>query len=96
MPKPPRIRAAVLAAAVLLPALITGCARGPAAQARGPAEGGLSGQKLSWKDCPAPSEAEGGGSAPTPLPNNGRWQCATMKAPLNWNAPESGTIDIAL
>ncbi|MDR3084510.1 MAG: alpha/beta hydrolase [Streptomyces sp.] len=96
MPKPPRVRAAALAAAALLPALVTGCAGGPAAQASGPAQGGLSGQKLNWKDCPAPSESEGGGSAPSPLANNDRWQCATMKAPLDWNAPAGDTIDIAL
>jgi len=92
MPKPPRIRAAALtAAAVLLPALITGCAHGPSL-----AQGGLLGQMLNWKDCTAPSESEGGGNAPSPLPNGDRWQCATMQAPLNWDAPQSGTIDIAL
>ncbi|MGW3496869.1 alpha/beta hydrolase, partial [Streptomyces sp. NPDC001020] len=91
MPKPPRIRATALTTATLLPALITGCARDP-----GLTQGGPLGQMLAWKDCPVPPQSEGGGSAPAPLPNNGRWQCATMKAPLNWNAPESGTIDIAL
>ncbi|OIJ93197.1 alpha/beta hydrolase [Streptomyces colonosanans] len=92
MPNPPRIRATALtAAAVLLPALITGCARDP-----GLVQGGLLGQMLNWKDCPVPSQSEGGGNAPSPLPNGSRWQCATMKAPLNWDDPKSGTIDIAL
>jgi pimeloyl-ACP methyl ester carboxylesterase len=84
------MRAAVVsAAAALVSSLLTGCASGFV-------DGELSSQKLIWKDCPAPSASEGGGTAPSPLPNGGRWQCATMKAPLNWNDPTSGTIDIAL
>ncbi|MER6125884.1 alpha/beta hydrolase [Streptomyces sp. NPDC001795] len=90
MPKRPRIRASALTtAAVLLSSLMAGCTGDPG-------NGDLSGQKLNWKNCPAPSESEGGGSAPTPLPHGGRWQCATMKAPLNWDSPEGDTIDIAL
>jgi pimeloyl-ACP methyl ester carboxylesterase len=81
--------AAVSAAAVLVSSLLTGCAGGFV-------DGELSSQKLNWKDCPAPSASEGGGTAPSPLPNGGQWQCTTMKAPLNWNDPKSGTIDIAL
>ncbi|MCN9239986.1 alpha/beta hydrolase [Streptomyces sp. RY43-2] len=102
MPKPSRTRAAALTAAALLPALVAGCARGPVPEGQvgpvqpGPVQGGLSGQKLAWENCPPPSEAEGGGSAPAPLPDGTRWQCATMKAPLNWNDPSNGTIDIAL
>ncbi|MFC3575751.1 alpha/beta hydrolase [Streptomyces yaanensis] len=93
MPNRHRSRATALAAtAVFLSPLLTAFAPAPA-----PAGGGgLPLQKLKWKDCPAPSALQGGGSAPSPLPNGGRWQCATMKAPLNWNDPKSGTIDIAL
>ncbi len=56
----------------------------------------LPAQKLSWKDCPAPAESEGGGNAPSPLPGGTQWQCATMKAPLDWADPKGDTIGIAL
>jgi len=91
MPKPPRARAAALTVtAVLLPSLLAGCGGGSSK------DGDLSAQKLNWKDCPAPSAAEGGGDAPSPLPNGGTWQCATMKAPLDWSKPKGDTIGIAL
>ncbi|MEV5902635.1 alpha/beta fold hydrolase [Streptomyces sp. NPDC052127] len=90
MPNPSRLRAAaVTAAALLLSSMVAGC--GDDAQ-----DEDLTAQKLSWKDCPAPSQAEGGGSAPSPLPDGDQWQCATMKAPLDWDDPEGDTIDIAL
>lgn len=90
MPNRPRARAAALTAtALLLSSLVAGCAD----DAR---NGDLSRQKLNWQDCPAPSESEGGAGAPSPLPNGERWQCATMKAPLNWNDPEGDTIGLAL
>jgi pimeloyl-ACP methyl ester carboxylesterase len=53
-------------------------------------------QKLSWTDCPAPNQAEGGGGSPSPLPHGGTWQCATLKAPLDWKKPKGDTIDLAL
>ncbi|MFI9768702.1 alpha/beta hydrolase [Streptomyces sp. NPDC052415] len=90
MPNPSRLRAAVLtASAVLLSSLLAGC--GDDSQ-----DEDLTAQKLSWKDCPAPSQAEGGGSAPSPLPNGDEWQCATMKAPLDWDEPKGDTIGLAL
>ncbi|MFI6352808.1 alpha/beta hydrolase [Streptomyces sp. NPDC050743] len=90
MANPTRLRAAALTtAALLLSALLAGCGDGAEA-------GDLTAQKLDWKDCPAPSEAEGGGSAPSPLPNGGTWQCATMQAPLDWSKPTGDTIGIAL
>ncbi|MFF4545386.1 alpha/beta hydrolase [Streptomyces sp. NPDC001435] len=88
MPKPIRIRAAVTVA-VLLSSLVAGCSSGSG-------DGDLTAQKLDWKDCPAPSPAEGGGGPPSPLPNGGTWQCATMQAPLDWNNPKGATIGIAL
>ncbi|MFE9093815.1 alpha/beta hydrolase [Streptomyces sp. NPDC007264] len=93
MPNPPRIRAKALAGAAVLVALatVTGCAGRFVV-----IKGELSSQKLNWRDCPAPSPSEGGGNAPSPLPNGDRWQCATMKAPRNWDDPAGGTIDIAL
>ncbi|WEO95478.1 alpha/beta hydrolase [Streptomyces sp. FXJ1.172] len=90
MANPSWLRAAALTTtAVLLSTLLAGCGDGAK-------DGDLTAQRLDWKDCSAPSEAEGGGSAPSPLPNGGTWQCATMKAPLDWNKPKGDTIGIAL
>ena len=90
MPNHPRLRAAVLTAtAVLLSSLVTGCSKDTKDE-------DLSGQKLSWKNCPAPSESEGDGNPPSPLPDGDEWQCATMKAPLDWAKPKGDTIGIAL
>ncbi|MER6467632.1 alpha/beta hydrolase [Streptomyces collinus] len=82
---------ALTTSAVLLAALSTGCGGGGGART-----GDLTAQKLDWKDCPAPSQAEGGGTSPSPLPSGAKWQCATMKAPLDWSRPKGDTIDIAL
>ncbi|MFF7353072.1 MULTISPECIES: alpha/beta hydrolase [Streptomyces] len=91
MANPSRLRAAALTTtAVLLSALLAGCGDGTKHH------GDLTAQKLDWKDCPAPSEAEGGGSAPSPLPNGTTWQCATMQAPLDWSRPKGDTIGVAL
>jgi len=103
MQKPHGLRAAaVTTTAVLLSALLAGCggdnrdAGVPVTAVRGGTGTNLAAQKLDWKDCPAPSEAEGGGTAPSPLPGGTRWQCATLRAPLDWNEPHGETIDIAL
>ncbi|MFF2212385.1 alpha/beta hydrolase [Streptomyces antibioticus] len=87
MPNPSRLRAAVTA--LLLSCLVAGCGEDAGDE-------DLTAQKLDWEDCPAPSQAEGGGSAPSPLPNGDRWQCATMKTPLDWDDPKGDTIGIAL
>ncbi|MFF9207269.1 MULTISPECIES: alpha/beta hydrolase [unclassified Streptomyces] len=90
MPNPSRLRAAALTVtALLLSAALTACSDDSKDE-------DLPDQKLSWKDCPAPSQAEGGGNAPSPLPNGGQWQCATMRAPLDWSKPKGDTIGIAL
>jgi pimeloyl-ACP methyl ester carboxylesterase len=90
MPKPPRLRVAALTATALLLAFtLAGC--GDDSQ-----DEDLSAQKLSWKDCPAPSRPEGGGDAPSPLPGGDEWQCATLKAPLDWAKPKGDTIGLAL
>ncbi|MFD6193902.1 alpha/beta hydrolase [Streptomyces sp. NPDC060275] len=92
MPNPSRLRAAALTAtAAALSVLLAGCGGGSQED-----DEDLTGQKLHWKDCPAPSEAEGGGAAPSPLPDGDAWQCATMKAPLDWDDPEGDTIGLAL
>ncbi|WP_316775481.1 alpha/beta hydrolase [Streptomyces sasae] len=88
MPNPFRIRAA-LTTALVLSSLLTGCSDGSK-------DGDLTAQTLNWKSCPAPDEAEGGGDSPSPLPGGGTWQCATMKAPLDWANPKGPTIGLAL
>ncbi|MDL5203674.1 alpha/beta hydrolase [Streptomyces sp. ALI-76-A] len=90
MPNPSRPRVAALTTAALLSvSVLAGCG------ADAPDED-LSAQKPSWEDCPAPSAAEGGGDAPSSLPNGDQWQCATLKAPLDWDRPKGDTIDLAL
>ncbi|MEU3250985.1 alpha/beta fold hydrolase [Streptomyces sp. NPDC006997] len=88
-PSRPRV-AALTATAALLAALLAGCGD------HDPGDEDLSAQELAWKDCPAPDQAQGGGTAPSPLPDGTAWQCATMKAPLDWDDPEGDTIDLAL
>ncbi|MFC9908649.1 alpha/beta hydrolase [Streptomyces sp. NPDC127197] len=91
MPNLSRLRAAALTAtAVLLSSVLAGCSDD------GSQDEDLTAQELSWKACPAPAQAQGGGDAPSPLPDGDDWQCATMKAPLDWDDPEGDTIDIAL
>jgi pimeloyl-ACP methyl ester carboxylesterase len=49
------------------------------------------GQRLDWSACPAPFAAQGDGAAP-----GDGWECATMKAPLDYRRPGRGTIDVAM
>ncbi|MFH9040544.1 alpha/beta hydrolase [Streptomyces sp. NPDC017966] len=49
------------------------------------------GQRLDWSACPAPSGAQGDGDAP-----GDGWECATMKAPLDYGRPGRDTIDVAV
>ncbi|MFE0425359.1 alpha/beta hydrolase [Streptomyces sp. NPDC058953] len=58
--------------------------------------GELTGQKPKWAACEAPSQAEGGGAAPQPPPGGSAWECATIKAPLDYADPNGKTIDLAL
>ncbi|MCP9206251.1 alpha/beta hydrolase [Streptomyces sp. NEAU-Y11] len=51
----------------------------------------LTGQKLRWKSCPAPSPIQGTGAAP-----GNDWECATLKAPLDYAKPKGETIDLAM
>ncbi|MFI0141879.1 alpha/beta hydrolase [Streptomyces luteogriseus] len=90
MPSLLRLRAAALtASAVLLSAVLAGC--GDDAK-----DEDVTRQDLSWKACPAPDAAQGGGASPSPLPDDGEWQCATMKAPLDWSDPKGDTIGLEL
>ncbi|AXE88475.1 alpha/beta fold hydrolase [Streptomyces sp. Go-475] len=91
MPTRLRLRAAALTAtAVLLATVPTACGNGDAE------DEDLTRQELDWEACPAPSDAQGGGAPPSPLPDGGEWQCATMKAPLDWDDPKGDTIGLAL
>lgn len=57
----------------------------------------LTSQKPDWQPCPAPSIAQGGdGKAPGKLPDGTAWECATMKAPLDYARPDGDTIDLAM
>ncbi|MFE1246681.1 alpha/beta hydrolase [Streptomyces sp. NPDC058735] len=91
MPALLRLRAAALTAtAVLLSSVLAGCG-GDGAEDRD-----LTRQDLDWKACPAPDEAQGGGAPPSPMPDDGEWECATMKAPLDWGDPKGDTIGLEL
>ncbi|MGI5378054.1 alpha/beta hydrolase [Streptomyces sp. CA-251387] len=92
MPNPPRMRTAALTAtALLLSSLLAGCSSDDDS-----GDEDLTAQELSWEDCPAPSQAQGGKGSPSPLPDGGTWQCATMKAPRDWDDPKGDTIGIEL
>ncbi|MFE1229313.1 alpha/beta fold hydrolase [Streptomyces sp. NPDC058745] len=93
-------RAALLTATTVL--LAAGCSdSGDSASEPAPPSGsaglaGLASQKLEWAPCPPPSPAEGGGPAPSPLPGGTPWECAFMKAPLDYGEPDGETIELAL
>ncbi|MDH6225104.1 alpha/beta hydrolase [Streptomyces sp. MJP52] len=89
MPYASRTRAAALLTTALL-------AAGALAACGGEEEGDVREQSLEWEDCPAPSDAQGGGTSPSPLPGDADWQCATMRAPLDWSEPDGETIGIEL
>ena len=59
--------------------------------------GSLTGQKLSWKPCGAPTALQGDTGTGPPQPLEGtRWECTTMKAPLDYTRPDGDTVDLAL
>ncbi|MEV6973578.1 alpha/beta hydrolase [Kitasatospora sp. NPDC093806] len=70
----------------------SGSAAASTAATAPPLPASLTGQQLSWQACPAPSAAQGGGKAPGTPP----WECATLKAPLDYAKPDGPTIDLAL
>lgn len=94
-----RTAVALASLAVLAAATVTAC--GPDADDDGTAAipavpAALSEQKLNWTACSAPSTAQGGGDRPEDLPDGTKWQCGTMKAPLDYSDPDGKTIDLAL
>ncbi|MYU33418.1 alpha/beta fold hydrolase [Streptomyces sp. SID8358] len=56
----------------------------------------LASQKLDWKRCPAPNNAQGSGTAPSPLPGGTAWECSFMDVPLDYGDPDGRTIELAL
>ncbi|MGW8064999.1 alpha/beta hydrolase [Streptomyces ziwulingensis] len=97
--------AALLSTATLLACSLASCA--PAAQdgsrrgdggaaTEGRGEARFREQTLHWRDCPAPSPLQGGGEVPAPLPDGTRWQCATLRAPLDWEKPSGESMGVAL
>ncbi|MGK5533002.1 alpha/beta hydrolase [Streptomyces sp. URMC 129] len=57
----------------------------------------LTGQELDWSVCEPPDPAQGDDQmSPEPLPDGAAWECATMKAPLDYADPEGETIGIAM
>ncbi|MDT0342553.1 alpha/beta hydrolase [Streptomyces litchfieldiae] len=57
----------------------------------------LTGQRLDWSPCDNPEPSQGDDQmAPSPLPDGGEWECATMTAPRDYTEPEGETIDLAL
>ncbi|TXS56796.1 alpha/beta hydrolase [Streptomyces sp. t39] len=88
-------RAAASAAALAVLLTAAGCS------GDGNGDGGddatdFAAQKLDWQPCPAPSQAEGGGTKPSPLPGGAQWECSFMQAPLDYDDPGGDTIELAL
>ncbi|MGW7379497.1 alpha/beta fold hydrolase [Streptomyces sp. NPDC054794] len=89
------------AATVAAAALVAGCSSGssdeggrsgppsasPATTAAADLPASLTGQKPDWGRC----KATGDSAAP-----GADWQCATLKAPLDWAKPDGSTIGLAL
>ncbi|GAB2595263.1 alpha/beta fold hydrolase [Streptomyces capparidis] len=55
----------------------------------------LTGQRIAWRACGAPTVNQGGGDRPQPL-NGTAWECGTLKAPLDWAEPGGETIGVAM
>ncbi|MFE9138957.1 alpha/beta hydrolase [Streptomyces sp. NPDC007355] len=93
-------RAALLTATTVL--LAAGCTDGGGSEGDRTRPSGSAGltalttQNLAWAPCPAPSVAEGGGEAPSPLPGGTAWECSFLQTPLDWSVPEGETIELAL
>ncbi|WP_446039906.1 alpha/beta hydrolase [Streptomyces sp. SID1121] len=106
MPTPSARRSAPLAAVTAAALLaVTGCSGSGGSVSAGPVSGdggdrnrpkGLASQRLDWTACKAPTAAQGGGTAPSPLPGGVRWQCASMDVPLDYAKPDGDTIALAL
>jgi pimeloyl-ACP methyl ester carboxylesterase len=99
MPTSSARRSAALAAVTTAALLATGCSGGSGSDAADhpgkPSD--LAAQRLDWTACRAPTVEQGGGTKPSPLPGgDGAWECAVMKAPLDYAKPDGDTVDLAL
>ncbi|MDT0453364.1 alpha/beta hydrolase [Streptomyces hesseae] len=108
MSRSPRTaRARALLAAVLLTLTATSCSgNGDAQEKQNPpsaasnaattaaAEAALQKQKPDWKPCPPPSRSEDAGTAGRPPGPD--WECATLRAPLDYAHPDGEKIGIAM
>ncbi|MGX8908173.1 alpha/beta hydrolase [Streptomyces netropsis] len=84
------LRVGALLCAVLLTGTVAGC-DGDGADRAEAASSASAAQRLDWKTCPAPSTSQGTGKAP------GRdWECATLRAPLDYGRPDKGSVGIAM
>lgn len=92
------VPAAALAASVAVLLAAAGCSdSGDKGKESGQSRAAeLADQTLDWQPCPAPSEAEGGGTPPSPLPGGTTWECSFMDAPLDWAKAGGETIELAL
>lgn len=68
----------------------------PAATDAEPLPDALTNQKLSWSECPEEESSAPIGGGVEPMPDGTEWECATMKAPLDYANPTDETLDIAL
>lgn len=57
----------------------------------------LTGQRLEWRKCPAPTPLQAADAeAPAPLPDGTPWECTTLEVPLDYGRPDGETIDLAV
>ncbi|SFB91545.1 alpha/beta hydrolase [Streptomyces aidingensis] len=68
----------------------------PAAQAYPGMPDAIAQQRLSWVDCEEPTVLQGGGEDPGELADGTPWQCTTLTVPLDYDAPDGETIELAL
>jgi pimeloyl-ACP methyl ester carboxylesterase len=94
----------IAAGTLLAPAAVACTGGGPAALAADSTDtkdlpSSLTGQRLDWEPCgpPEPEQgSQGSDAAVSPPPGGGRWECATMTAPVDYADPEGDTLGIAL
>ncbi|WP_109283129.1 alpha/beta hydrolase [Streptomyces orinoci] len=82
----------LLALALVLPGCTSDAPAPTAAEPRASSSTKSGAPRLSWGACPAPDVSEG---APAKKPGND-WECATLRAPLDYAKPHGDTIGIAL
>ena len=71
--------------------------RSPAGEAAPSLPSSLTEQRLDWSRCPSPNSAQGdGGGAPRALSDGTEWECATLRAPLDYGDPDGRTLGIEM